>query len=190
MRRDAFSSASCMTNRAAAVRERYRRPSRAASEATRYARGPFPSASKACGPNPKRFRGSSSPKFPGGRWPEIHHRRVDQRLVQLDAENGIRQLDLADLFILQIANLYGRHNLTPLRVTVHVYSVVNLNLQRLKLALAFLTTTKLPFAPGTAPRTINKLFSASTFATVSPLTVTRASPMWPDERVPLITRDG
>ena len=43
--------------------------------------------------------------------------------------------------------------------------------------VAFFTTTTLPFAPGTAPRIINKLFSASTRATVSPLIVTRASPM-------------
>src|ERR671915_2193478 len=55
---------------------------------------------------------------------------------------------------------------------------------------AFLTTTTLPFAPGTAPRIINKLFSASTRATVKPLVVIRASPMWPDERIPLTTRDG
>src|SRR6185295_3227817 len=55
---------------------------------------------------------------------------------------------------------------------------------------AFLTTTTLPFAPGTAPLIINKLFSASTRATVSRFIVTRTSPMWPDERLPLITRDG
>src|SRR5947209_6933994 len=55
---------------------------------------------------------------------------------------------------------------------------------------AFLTTTTLPFAPGTAPRTISRLFSTSTRATVKPFTVTRSSPMCPDERVPLMTRDG
>ena len=55
---------------------------------------------------------------------------------------------------------------------------------------AFLTTTTLPLAPGTAPRIINKLFSASTRATVSRLTVTRTSPMCPEDRMPLTTRDG
>src|ERR671933_1292182 len=55
---------------------------------------------------------------------------------------------------------------------------------------ALRTTTTLPFAPGTAPRIISRLFSASTRATVNPLTVTRRSPMWPDERLPLITREG
>src|SRR5215510_12787911 len=55
---------------------------------------------------------------------------------------------------------------------------------------AFLTTTTLPFAPGTAPLIINRLLSASTRATVSRFTVTRTSPIWPDERLPLITRDG
>src|SRR5262245_58529806 len=52
------------------------------------------------------------------------------------------------------------------------------------------TITTLPFAPGTAPRIISRLFSASTRATVRPLIVIRASPMWPDERFPLITLDG
>src|SRR5712671_4979252 len=55
---------------------------------------------------------------------------------------------------------------------------------------AFFTTTTLPFGPGTAPRIISKLFSASTLATVNPFTVMRASPMWPDERIPLTTREG
>src|SRR5882762_9618636 len=55
---------------------------------------------------------------------------------------------------------------------------------------AFFTTTTLPFAPGTAPRIIRRLFSVSTLATVSPFIVTRSSPMWPDDRVPLITLDG
>src|SRR5690606_10385785 len=41
----------------------------------------------------------------------VTHGGVDQGLVQLSSENRIRQRDLADLFILQIANLYGRHNL-------------------------------------------------------------------------------
>src|ERR1051326_3007875 len=56
--------------------------------------------------------------------------------------------------------------------------------------VALRTITTLPFAPGTAPRIISRLFSASTRATVRPLFVIRASPMWPDERFPLITRDG
>src|SRR5690242_4442279 len=56
--------------------------------------------------------------------------------------------------------------------------------------VALRTITTVPFAPGTAPRIINRLFSASTRATVRPLIVIRASPMWPDERLPLITRDG
>src|SRR4051812_35620339 len=56
--------------------------------------------------------------------------------------------------------------------------------------LAFLIITTLPVAPGTAPRTISRLFSMSTRATVRPFTVTRSSPMWPEERVPLMTRDG
>src|SRR5713101_4733804 len=55
---------------------------------------------------------------------------------------------------------------------------------------AFLITTTLPFAPGTAPRIINKLFSASTRATVRPFVVICASPMWPEERIPGSTRDG
>ena len=38
--------------------------------------------------------------------------------VQLDAENGIEQFDIADFFILQIANLYGRHILTPFEWSV------------------------------------------------------------------------
>ena len=63
-------------------------------------------------------------------------------------------------------------------------------MRRGALRSAFLTTTTLPFAPGTAPRTMSRLFSTSTRATVKPLTVTRSSPMCPEERVPLMTRDG
>src|SRR5829696_8221101 len=55
---------------------------------------------------------------------------------------------------------------------------------------ALRTTTTLPLAPGTAPRIIKILFSASTRATVSPLVVMRASPMWPDDLFPLTTREG
>src|SRR5437763_7813812 len=51
-------------------------------------------------------------------------------------------------------------------------------------------TTTLPFAPGTAPRIIKILFSASTRAIVSPFTVTRSSPMWPEDLFPLTTREG
>src|SRR5215207_3942964 len=98
--------------------------------------------------------------------------RVDQRLVQLGAEDGVRQFEVADLFVLQVAHLDGRH---------FVYSVYFADLR---------TTTTLPLAPGTEPRTISRLFSTSTRATVRPLSVTRASPMWPDERVPLMTREG
>src|SRR5215213_7021831 len=35
--------------------------------------------------------------------------RVDQRLVQLGAEYGVRKFEVADLFVLQVAHLNGRH---------------------------------------------------------------------------------
>ena len=34
-------------------------------------------------------------------------------VYEVGTENGIRQRNFADFLILQIANLYGRHNLTP-----------------------------------------------------------------------------
>jgi hypothetical protein len=39
---------------------------------------------------------------------------MDESFIQFDTKHGIEKLHLTDLFILQIANLYGRHNfLTP-----------------------------------------------------------------------------
>src|ERR1044072_4914636 len=55
---------------------------------------------------------------------------------------------------------------------------------------ALRTTTTLPLAPGTAPRIIKRLFSASTRATVRPLIVRRTSPVCPGDRVRLSTREG
>src|SRR5919205_3112533 len=46
--------------------------------------------------------------LPGAREVGLHG-RVDQRLVQLGAEDGVRQFEVADLFVLQVAHLDGRH---------------------------------------------------------------------------------
>ena len=45
-------------------------------------------------------------------------------------------------------------------------------------------------APGTAPRTMRRFRSPSTFSTRSLRTVTRRLPMWPGMRLPLTTRPG
>ena len=73
---------------------------------------------------------------------------------------------------------------------IHAAVKAHLATARSYLFVDFLTTTTQPFAPGTAPRIMRRLFSTSTRATVRPFTVTRLSPMWPDERVPLMTREG
>ena len=98
--RGAFSSACCMTSRAAAVREHCRRLSTAASEATRYARGRCPSASKACGPNRKRRRESWSHGSLTSVGHEISHGRVNQRFVQTAPNTASDKFDFADFFIL------------------------------------------------------------------------------------------
>src|ERR1044072_1056075 len=41
------------------------------------------------------------------------HGGVYQRLVHLGAEHGVREFEVADLFVLQVAHLDGRHNQTP-----------------------------------------------------------------------------
>ena len=77
----------------------------------RYAHGRFPFASRACGPNRKRFT-SFVADVPVA-VADIDDSRVDQGLVQLDTKNGIRQRDLAD-FLLLNCELYGRIILTRL----------------------------------------------------------------------------
>jgi hypothetical protein len=112
-----------MTNRAAADRERYRRLSTEESGATRFARVRFLSASKVFCPNPKRFRAFRRAGSLSAICQIISDRRVNQRFVQFDAENGIGQFDIADFFILQITNLYGCHNSTPYDVKCYFLTV-------------------------------------------------------------------
>src|SRR5439155_3954646 len=50
--------------------------------------------------------------------------------------------------------------------------------------------TRLPAAPGTAPRSSNRCRSGSELTTSRFRTVTRSLPIWPAIRVPLNTRDG
>src|SRR5436309_902172 len=102
---------------------------------------------------------------------------VDQWFGERNIEHHVRQFDLAKFFAGQVQNLGCWHSGTSVLENKRLRFVYYF----LPCRAAFLTTTTLPFAPGTAPLIINKLFSASTRATVSLLMVTRTSPMCPDE---------
>src|SRR5258708_5270416 len=111
---------------------------------------------------------------------------MNQRLIEGHAKHRVNQLDLANFRAGQVPDFDCWHNRTsasdtrPRSVSRYLFACL----------AAFFTTTTVPFAPGTAPRIIKRLFSASTRATVKRFTVTRSSPMWPEDRMPLMTRDG
>src|ERR1041385_9002468 len=44
---------------------------------------------------------------------EISHGRMNQTLIQRHTKNSVRQLDLANFFILYVAHLHCRHNPSP-----------------------------------------------------------------------------
>src|SRR6185436_20031589 len=110
------------------------------------------------------------------------YRFVNQRFVEGHTKNGVGQLNFANFLAFQVYNFDCWHCEPPSPSRQPRDRSVYFRFA------AFLTMTTLPFAPGTAPRIISKLFSASTWATVSPLIVTRTSPMCPEDRIPLTTR--
>src|ERR1041385_7461706 len=72
--------------------------------------------------------------------PVMPHRFIEQRFIDLCAEHGVGQFNLADLLIIQIAYIHRGH--------LYLF--------------ALRTTTYPPFGPGTAPFTTSTLSSAST----------------------------
>src|SRR6266545_603390 len=97
-----------------------------------------------------------------------YHGLMQHHTVWLDAEDPVVQRDRAD----------GRARCIPYRY-VHQAD-----------PLAFMTVTRPPDAPGTAPFTASSPRSASVARTSRFFTVTRSFPMRPAIRVPFSTRPG
>src|SRR5205085_10474910 len=103
----------------------------------------------------------------------VAHRLVDQVLLVRIAEDVVGQLDRADLLVVPVLDVDGRHRHSP--------------------RFPFLekrTTTRPFLPPGTAPLMWRRLVSASTLATRRFLTVTCSPPMRPAIRMPFMTREG
>src|SRR5713226_4960909 len=91
---------------------------------------------------------------------------VQQVLVDLGAENRVRQLHLTDFLAIQIDYVDDRHNLFSFSNLLTYFAFLAL---RMKMYV--------PLGPGTDPRTSSRFSSVSTFTTFRFFAVTRAFPM-------------
>src|SRR5204863_8740331 len=96
-----------------------------------------------------------------------HDGLVENRDVGRDVPDPLVQLDRVDGLAAEVPDRYVHHA-----------------------SARFLSITRPPRGPGTAPFTATRFFSGSTRTTCRFLTVTRSLPMWPAIRMPLMTRPG
>src|SRR6266851_3055389 len=91
---------------------------------------------------------------------------VQQVLVDLGAENRVRQLHLTDFLAIQIDYVDDRHNLFSFSNLLTYFAFLAL---RMKMYV--------PLGPGTDPRTSSRFSSVSTFTTFKFFAVTRTFPI-------------